>query len=521
MNTQSGGHVDVGRRYGLNKELGVRFNGVYRNGDTAIDHQSRESRLAAFGIDYRGDRVRWSTDLGYQHQNLEGVRVWSSVDPGVPVPAAPNNRTNASPPWDFVRPEVFYGMTRAEVDLTPDVTAFAAIGGNRRHEQSVYLIRSISDVAGALAPTTIEGRVDAMYTLSLETGLRGNFSTGPVKHQAAVSYARLDVDWRSASGDSVDVPASNIYNPIFGPAPSSIPDPADARKSRASLFSSVGLADTLSILDDRVQLTGGVRVQALDVKRFDEITGARRSRYDESATTPMAGLVVKPWSNVSLYANYIEGLQQGPVAPLGTVNSGEIFPPFVTQQYEAGVKLDWGSVATTLAAYQIAQPSSFVNPTTNVFGVDGEQRHRGLELSVFGEPTPGVRLLGGATYIDSALLNTSGGSNDGNRGPGVPKYRLALGAEWDTPFVQGLTLWGRLIYNGSQFIDQANTQSIPDWTRMDIGARYALVRPDSAPIIIRASIENVASSNYWVGGTFGNITPSDPLTFKLSTTFTF
>jgi iron complex outermembrane receptor protein len=56
---------------------------------------------------------------------------------------------------------------------------------------------------------------------------------------------------------------------------------------------------------------------------------------------------------------------------------------------------------------------------------------------------------------------------------------------------------------------------------MDIGARYGFERPDGGPIIVRASIENVANSNYWIGSTYGGLTPSDPLTFKLSTTFTF
>lgn len=85
-NSQFGGHVDIGRRFGDNKEFGVRFNGVYRDGDTPIDHQSRESRLVTLALDYRGERLRLSADLGYQYQNLKGVRVWSSVDPGVAVP---------------------------------------------------------------------------------------------------------------------------------------------------------------------------------------------------------------------------------------------------------------------------------------------------------------------------------------------------------------------------------------------------------------------------------------------------
>lgn len=61
----------------------------------------------------------------------------------------------------------------------------------------------------------------------------------------------------------------------------------------------------------------------------------------------------------------------------------------MSKGYEAGVKADFGRLATTLAVYQITQPSAFINPTTNVFGVDGEQRNREVEFNVFGEVMEG------------------------------------------------------------------------------------------------------------------------------------
>jgi iron complex outermembrane recepter protein len=522
MDSQFGGHVDVGRRFGANKEWGVRINGVYRNGDTPIDHQSRESRLAAFGLDYRGERVRLSADLGYQYQDLKGVRVWSSVNPGVPVPGAPNTRTNASPPWGYVAPEVFYGVAKGEFDLTSNITAFAAIGGNQRKQPSMYLIRNITDAAGTLAATTAFESADAMYTVSTEVGVRGNFQTGPIKHQATIAYNRLNIDWRTLDGRTVAVPASNIYNPIHAPSPAGgRPDADDAQTQRDITLSGTIIADTLSILDERVQMTAGVRLQQIEVTRFNLPSGTVRSYYNEGAATPMVGLVVKPLSNVSLYGNYIQGLQQGPIAPLGTANQGEVFPPFMTEQYEAGVKVDFGRITTTLAAYQIALPSGYTDPTTNLFGVNGEQRHQGIEFNVFGELTNTLRLLGGATYIDSVLLNTLGGLNDGHRGAGVPEYRFVAGAEWDTPFLKALTLTGRIVYNGAQFIDQANLQEISGWTRVDVGARYRIERANGKPVTIRANLENVFDTKAWIGSTYGGITPNDPRTFKLSSTFEF
>ena len=93
------------------------------------------------------------------------------------------------------------------------------------------------------------------------------------------------------------------------------------------------VGDTLSVLDERVQLTLGARLQQIDVRTFNTTTGVLTNSYDEDAVTPMVGLVVKPWSNVSLYGNYIEGLQQGQTAPATAANADETFPPYVTKQY--------------------------------------------------------------------------------------------------------------------------------------------------------------------------------------------
>lgn len=292
------------------------------------------------------------------------------------------------------------------------------------------------------------------------------------------------------------------------------------KSNETNLHSGV-LGDTLSILDERVQLTGGVRFQQIKATNFNQATGAVTSEYDKSAATPMVGLVVKPWQNVSLYANYIEGLQQGPTAPLTAANVGQIFSPFKSKGYEAGVKVDFGRITTTLAAFQITQPSAFINPDTNVFGVDGEQRNRGVELSVFGEVTDGLRLLGGTSYVDAELTKTQGGINQGNRAAVAP-FQMTLYGEWDLPFLNALTLTSRVTHASSQQVNLANTQQIREWTQWDLGARYRFERANGKPITIRAFLENVLDNNAWYGSFQpGQVIIRDPRTFMLSATLDF
>lgn len=520
MDSQFGGHVDIGQRYGPGKEFGARLNGVYRGGDTPIDNQSREQRLAALGLDYQGKRVRVSSDLGYQYDDVDGVRRGLRVNAGLPVPDAPDNRTNYNNPFEYQTTEVFYGTVQAEVDIIPNVTAFATIGGNRIHQDFTTANLRISGADGTIAANSVRNVAYIFYGAAGNAGVRSTFDTGPVQHQAVLAYGRTWREWQSDQTAAVSLQASNLYNLTYSTTPPLSADFDEARKRQDIDFSSVVFGDTLSVLDERAQLTFGLRQQEVEIRRFDTTTGAITSNYNESALTPMVGILGKPVRNLSIYANYIEGLQEGSAAPTGTANEGEVLPPFVSKQYEVGAKWDLGRIAATLAAFQITQPSADTNPVTNVFEETGEQRHRGIEFNVFGEVTDGVRLLGGVTYIDAELTKTIDGANEGNEPSGVSPFHVVVGAEWDTPFLRGLTLMGRVTHDSSNYLDAANTQKVPGWARLDLGARYGFERANGKPIVVRATVTNVLDADYWVNSS-SQLGLSEPLTFRLSASFDF
>lgn len=130
--------------------------------------------------------------------------------------------------------------------------------------------------------------------------------------------------------------------------------------------------------------------------------------------------------------------------------------------------------AVTAALLEITRPSSVLLGDGDVFREDGEQRNRGLELMTFGEPLPGLRLLGGATFLDAEQVKTEGGLNKGNDVPGAPERIAKLGAERDVSPVDGLTFLGLVVRQGGQAAENANTAELDGWTRLDLCARYAL-----------------------------------------------
>jgi iron complex outermembrane receptor protein len=157
-----------------------------------------------------------------------------------------------------------------------------------------------------------------------------------------------------------------------------------------------------------------------------------------------------------------------------------------------------------------------------VFAINGEQRNRGLEVNVFGEPVQGLRVLGGVSLIDGVLTKASNPAFNGNTAVGVPAVQFNLYGEYDLPpaLAPGVTLTGRVIHTSSQFYDQANTQSIPDWTTLDLGLRYTTTIRRT-PVTLRANVQNVTGVNYWATTGRGILSPGAPRTYLLSASFDF
>ena len=520
---QFGGHADVARRFGPDQQFGVRFNGVFKAGQTEVEWNSDQRALAVLGLDYRGERVRLSADLGFQHQYVGGMIPYLGVANNLAVPWAPNARKNFGQPWNYQTNKDIFGVARAEVDVTERVTAYAAFGAHdyRGAQLNSGSAVTITNANGTATSTPLNFSTYVTF-LTAEAGVRALADTGPIQHELSAIATIYD---RVLGTGVAILPAvtTNVYNTTVTARPN-IPTPA-ANKAGTATFSTLGLADTLSAAEKRIQLTVGARLQQARTANFSNITGIRTSSYEQSALSPSVALVLKPLQNVSVYGNWIQGLQEGVTVGSQFANAGESFPPYKSTQYEAGIKVDWGKLTTTASIFQISQPSLFTNVATNTQILGGEQRNRGLEFNFFGEPMEGVRLLGGFMLLDAVLTKTQGGLTDGWTAPFAPAFNLNLSGEWDLPFVPGLTVNGRVVYTGSQYIDATfPRRSLPDWTRFDIGARYAFENPGAKGklLIARFNVDNLLDANYWAGGG-GTTTLSlgAPRTFRVSLTADF
>ena len=514
---QLGTHIDVGRRFGDDNAIGVRFNAAYRDGDSAIDAQQKSRTLAALALDYRRADVRLNLDVYDSVEKSEnGSPLMISFASGVIAP--PRSSTNLFA-GTYATMKNSGALLHGEYDFNDQLGVFASFGARRNSYEGFINGTRANNVArdGRYTGSTTHqnGYTDS---LSYEAGLRGRLRTGAVAHEAVLSASVLELESGNI-GRTASSFVSNIYAPV---TPIVAAYPGAAPKTGETTLSSVAIADTLSFADDKVALTLGVRDQHIDDTAYST-AGAITADYDRSHTSPTIGLVVKPWYlPVSLYANYSEGLAKGGTTPATAANPNVVFAPYVTKQREVGVKWDAGRYAHTLAAYQIGEPVMVNNSATNIYSLDGEKRVRGLEWTVAGELARSVRLLGGATLARSEQLNTSNGANDGKDAYGVPHWQANLGLEWDTPWLPGLTLSALAVHTAKQYLNSANTIEIPSWTRYDAGVRYTTKIAGRVTTFV-GSITNLFDKDYWVGAYHaeGYTTLSAPRAVSLSASVDF
>ena len=531
---ESGGQgfvaADISRRFGPDQSTGVRLNVAHRQGDTEIDRESRELSMLGLGLDWRSSNVRLSADLGYQDHDLRVGRAQVTPASGLAIPSVPSRTGNYSQPWTYSKEKDLFGTVRAEWDINDQVTAWAAGGVRAGEERNVLTGITMLDAAGNAMTSPFDNhRKDNIRTG--EVGLRARFATGSVGHQVVASLNSYSGTERNAYGMASGTD-TNLYSPVdvarstqyvWSGGDLGNPSRVGVVKTR-----SLALADTLSFMDGRLLPTIGLRYQKIEQTGFDYSSKEQTSHYDKSRVTPMAGIVFKLQPSLSLYASYIEGLQQGDTAPmtangLPVLNAGALLQPLRTKQKEVGVKWEQGDLGASAAYFISDKPTSFVRD--QVFSENGKETRKGVELSVFGQPAKGLRLLGGVTFLNARQNDTDGGLLDGKRVIGVPRQQLSLNADWDVPGVRGLALSAQLLHTGSQWADGANTQKVASWTRTDLGVRYLMPIGDTRLLTLRANLSNAFDKNYWasVGGFPGAnyLVQSTPRTLALSATVDF
>jgi len=504
-----GVHVDAGRRFGETQQWGLRVNGAYRDGDTAVNRQKHETGLTALALDWRGgdqNRARVSLDVYNQDEHLRGVDyvgIFSIAPIVTRVPAPRKGDYALAPDWAFVKQNSHAAVLRGEWDITGNTTAWAAWGHKSSYYSALVNFSALQDDAGNIGVFSTR-QVAALIDKALDTGLRGSLRTGAIGHEWSAAFTRHQYQTHvrraqyplaahMGDGEGVHFPAApDMSN--YDPSRHNLP------WSGSNEFRSFALADTLSFADDTWQLTVGARHQQIKTNGLQPQMSPNPMQHSQSRVTPALALLYRASNALSLYGNYIEGLSQGGTAPVGSANAGAVLKPIQSKQYELGTKIDLGQLALTASVFQISKPGAQTDPDTLIYAEYGQQRNRGLEVQLFGEAQRGLRLLGGISYTQAQWHKTFNAASQGKQVTGVPKLLLKMGVEYDLPQLNGLTLTGHIQHTGKRSVTDDNRLQLAAYQTLDIGARYAI----TANTTVRATVQNVTNKAYWYGSGRGS-----------------
>lgn len=158
----------------------------------------------------------------------------------------------------------------------------------------------------------------------------------------------------------------------------------------------------------KIKILGGVRKNWFNTTSQTFFAGPSAIlSQNKDGVSPSAGIIFDATDTLSIFANYA----RGETATFTAAKDGSILPNVITNNKEAGVKLDlFGKRATINASYFDIQQDNIIlrNPAdpTDLFPGPG-QRGRGVDLNIAGQLLPGWAVLASFTRTKYALLSTN------------------------------------------------------------------------------------------------------------------
>jgi iron complex outermembrane receptor protein len=256
--------------------------------------------------------------------------------------------------------------------------------------------------------------------------------------------------------------------------------------------------------------------------------GLQKTAYSKTIDTPSAVLPEsrsRPWlkyatatvnatERLALYASYTEGLEESPVAPNNALNRNVAAPALQTEQYDAGLR--WAAFAKMkliAGIFNVEKPYFDVD-AAGFFTELGAVEHRGVEVSLAGDPRDDLTLIVGTRWLDAKVSGaTVEAGLIGEKPVGsarqyslaTAEYRFAgLGASIDAT-VEHIT---------PQTANSENTIEVPARAVFHVGGRYRFTL-FGKPATLRVLLQNITDEYGWNALSSGTYVYNSPRRFMV------
>ena len=348
---------------------------------------------------------------------------------------------------------------------------------------------------------TLDGYVDTTKrkTSTFQYELNGELETGNFAHNWIAGLEYLDVsndndrfnaDWSPDDNADADTEVFSINRPInlirgVGINTDNNTTVNNYRANQADeTFADVNVLsfyinDEIA-LTDSLDLILGARFDKMDV----DVSGGGPVSDSDETISPKAGLIFDVTDAISVYASYSETFTPKAKDQYAKLkDNADKTDPDTFENTEFGIRYDLPVGLSLSAAYFEVEKNAptYVDALTTTMSTS--------EISGFE-----VQLSGNLTsrwFISAGYTNLDAHASDGDRLRETPENVFSI---WNNFTVSDrLALNLGIINQGESYIKEGGTQKLPDYTRVDAGASYALSENTS----IQLNIENLTDELYF------------------------
>jgi iron complex outermembrane receptor protein len=391
-----GTRLEVDAQLPLGKTLGVAAGVGVNNEEIYHGGERRLITAAAVGRWRPADNVEivpfWSM---HDHRGRQAQPIVFTA--GAYLPPQIERRRYFGPEWAQNAGQDFnHGLlaTFSSGDWTLRGGAFRSIAHDERNFIPLFLNTTLE---GAANRVVLADQARRFASTSGELRLTRQLAEGERLHEFHLMTRGRIRDRRYGGGQRFEFGPGRIDEPVDAPEPTLTLGPQTKDQVR--------------------QLTAGLGYHGRWREVGELSLGIQRTFYEKAVVRPSGALPVSesdPWlfngtasilagSDLVFYAGYTKGLEESPVAPEIAVNRGEAPPAIITEQMDAGFRLNLSkSLRLVAGVFDVRKPYFALDPA-KLFRELGEVRNRGVEVSVAGQITPRLNIVLGAVFLDATV----------------------------------------------------------------------------------------------------------------------
>ncbi len=521
---QFGGTFDVGRRFGDDRELGVRVNASATSLENGVHGLSGDGEFVSAGVDYRLDRLTVQGDFEYYRKHVPeqaGVSLLDPVNGVVPITPVPDPRNLLSGQWALYTPETTNAQVRADYLLDDKLKVVGEVGRSYS-DRSRFTTRiggyDLDTGAGGVVrvSTVTQNYRNTFGMLELQAA----FPTWALAHE--LTFGGSVTDRRAETPlnrkEFILPQKQNIYDPIVLDPPV-FKGSTTALPLQISRDGGVYVYDTISFHPRAPRVLLGLRYTEdyeNNGKAYDPVTCIKCGPNTSWIALPSFGALWDVIPGLTLFGSYMEGLEAGGTAPANAFNANEILPAQVSKQKEVGVRTSYfRGINASVSLFEIDKANAVTDPNPNAYCGgnpacyvnSGQINYKGLEATVNAQLTRLFTVDVGWQWL-RAIQNSPDPKFNGLAPENTPRSIGNVRLGFRVPWVSGLTLSAGAAGVTSRYVNFQQQGSIPGYVLYSAGASWTVADRmlNVRRLTFLLNVDNLTNLRYWNSvqtGTYG------------------